>query len=124
MMRNAIFQAVDKVLQDVLVLPNVLVVDYSFAKLSAGEPVLTFQDILPHSVLRLCVIAAQDLHPSDMHFLRNYPDAYVQVRLGGQEVKTDPCYQTNNPRWDQEFELLLHDVHQCLSLKVLDRNIG
>lgn len=125
MIRKAILKGVAGALQDILVLPNMLVLNWSMESMAAAEPVATFGDVLPHAVVRLRIHEAHDLFASDFHcFRKRTSDPFVKIKLGLQKVQTTTKKQTLNPVWNEDFDLLLHDKKQRIFIEVFDHDVA
>lgn len=132
MLKRAIIAAIHSALADIILLPNIVVLNYSKTTLASGDSMAKFEDVLPCGVLRICVIGARDLSGSD-HWSsdiygavcgRRHPDPYVMVRLGNKSQDTSVANGTFNPRWQEDLNFLLYDERQRLQLVVRHRGVA
>ncbi|NP_001011364.1 extended synaptotagmin-3 [Xenopus tropicalis] len=91
-----------------LVLPNRFTVPLS-SQVQAAQ--LRFP--LPHGVLRLHLIEAEDLIPKDNYLkgiIRGKSDPYAVLRIGNQNFKSRTIKENLNPKWGEMYEFVVHEV--------------
>uniref|UniRef100_A0A0G4HSD4 C2 domain-containing protein n=1 Tax=Chromera velia CCMP2878 TaxID=1169474 RepID=A0A0G4HSD4_9ALVE len=76
----------------------------------------------PLGVLRLRLVGCEGLWSADWGLFTEDPsDPFCLVTLGDQQFKTKVIMDDNNPTWDQEVDLLVHDPEQQeVRMKVYD----
>jgi len=75
----------------------------------------------PTGILQIEMIGADNLRKADIMGLS---DPYVVIKLGEKEVKTKVISNTLNPRWNEKFDILVHDkLAQVLLFRVFDEDV-
>jgi len=77
---------------------------------------------LPEGILRVHVLEAKDLVAKDTQvFQANTSDPYVVVTACGKKQKTAVVSSSVNPRWNESFDFIVHDVwHSSVSIELFD----
>lgn len=123
--RNTILHVVQAALLEVFVIPNLMVVDYSWDNLDKEDRIVRFENMLPQAVLRLQVREARRLHGADYSIIGpGHSDPYAVITLGLDKYKTHTIKRTCNPKWNETFDLLLYDPRQHLSLTIYDQDFA
>eukprot|EP00928_Gymnodinium_smaydae_P018059 TRINITY_DN16877_c0_g1_i1.p1 TRINITY_DN16877_c0_g1~~TRINITY_DN16877_c0_g1_i1.p1 ORF type:complete len:782 (+),score=132.40 TRINITY_DN16877_c0_g1_i1:369-2714(+) len=116
---------IDKAITEVIVVPNRIFVD--IAGLNEVETVhkpraINYRSPAPVGVLRIEVVAAQDLMASDIGGLS---DPFVVVRVGNSEYRTKTISNTLNPQWKQfsGHDFLVDNLEQYVKVDVYDEDV-
>ncbi|XP_075466049.1 extended synaptotagmin-3 [Ascaphus truei] len=91
-----------------LVLPNRITFPLS-GQVNAAQ--LRFP--VPHGVLRVYLIEAENLIPKDTYLkgiIKGKSDPYAVLRVGNQTFKSKTIKENLNPRWEELYELVVHEV--------------
>ncbi|KAG5179390.1 hypothetical protein JKP88DRAFT_264267 [Tribonema minus] len=113
----AVSAIIKSTIQSMMLYPKKLVIP-----MVDGVDVGPLENPSPKGVLQLHIIGANKLKKAD---IVGKSDPYVVVKLGEEEVKTKVMNNTLDPRWDQQFDLLVHDKSvQVLTLAVFDEDVG
>jgi hypothetical protein len=118
MVRKIIFGAINRQLADLMVLPNIMNINWADAT-DLSDKAVNFRNVLPCAVLRLGVLEARSL-VTDGSVFRSLPDAYAKGQLGSHVAQTRTIRQSAHPVWAQEYDLLLYDERQHISVSVFD----
>jgi phosphatidylinositol-3,4,5-trisphosphate 3-phosphatase/dual-specificity protein phosphatase PTEN len=118
MVRKIIFGAINKGLGDLMVLPNIMNINWADPE-DLSDKAVTFKNVLPCALIRLGIMEGRHLTTESSMF-RKLPDAYTKVQLGTQLAQTRTIRQSSNPVWGQEYDLLLYDERQTLNVSVFD----
>lgn len=116
--RNIIFGSINKALCDLMVLPNIININWADPD-DDGTSSVSFRNVLPCSILRLKVIEAKDLYIESSVFKRA-PDTFVKVQLGAQVAQTPVISKNSSPVWGKEFDFLVYDEQQHLNATAMD----
>eukprot|EP00929_Paragymnodinium_shiwhaense_P080657 TRINITY_DN42080_c0_g1_i1.p1 TRINITY_DN42080_c0_g1~~TRINITY_DN42080_c0_g1_i1.p1 ORF type:complete len:1464 (-),score=294.98 TRINITY_DN42080_c0_g1_i1:161-4552(-) len=121
MVHRIIIEAVNKALLGILVLPNVMSVNWG----DDSDPTyldrtVTFRDIYPCGVLRVTIEHVAGLPQTTSVFHRTM-DLHVVAKLGGEEFRTaphraDPGRSTCN--FEDHHDFLVHDERQVIQVEV------
>ncbi|XP_029442433.1 extended synaptotagmin-3-like, partial [Rhinatrema bivittatum] len=68
---------------------------------------------LPHGVLRVHAIEAEDLIPKDTYLrgiIKGKSDPYAVARVGTKIFRTKTIKENLNPKWHEMFEFVVHEV--------------
>merc|ERR1711924_192111 len=114
--RNLIFRVVNQALSDLMVLPNIININWGDV---TNADTVSFQNILPVGMLRMGIVGARGLQLEGTMFKR-LPDAHVQLSIGAQPARTATICKSTDPVWDQAFDLLMYDERQHISAAILD----
>ncbi|XP_050969517.1 extended synaptotagmin-1 isoform X2 [Labeo rohita] len=104
-----------------LVLPNRLTVP-----LVADLPVAQLRCPLPRGVVRIHLVEADALASKDNYVkgvMSGMSDPYATLRVGPQTFKSRHLDNTLNPKWDEMYEVIVHEVPgQELEVEVFDKD--
>ncbi|KAM3916160.1 extended synaptotagmin-3 [Leptodactylus fuscus] len=104
-----------------LVLPNRFTFPLS-NKVNAAE--LRFP--VPQGVLKVYLLEAEHLIPKDTYLkgiIKGKSDPYAIVRVGNQNFKSRTIKENLNPRWNEMFEFVIHEVPgQDLEIDIYDED--
>jgi hypothetical protein len=120
--KNMITSQIDKALFDLMVLPNIMNINWGDPK-NESPSAVHFVNVLPTNVLRLSVFAGKGLMCQGSFFKRE-PDSFVKVSIGSMAAQTQRISKTANPIWDKEFDLLVYDHRQVVSITAYDVDFG
>eukprot|EP00440_Ansanella_granifera_P054544 gb/GFBE01059122.1/.p1 GENE.gb/GFBE01059122.1/~~gb/GFBE01059122.1/.p1 ORF type:complete len:1257 (+),score=289.16 gb/GFBE01059122.1/:1-3771(+) len=116
--RDRMFGAINDALGNVLVLPNVMNINWGDPD-AVSDSAVTFMNVLPCAVLRVNVEAARGLK-ADSSIFRRAPDSYVRVSLGTQQDETTMIKENSDPIWQQQFDFIVYDERQHVKFVVYD----
>ncbi|XP_018094130.1 extended synaptotagmin-3 isoform X2 [Xenopus laevis] len=91
-----------------LVLPNRFTIP-----LSSQVQTAQLRFPVPHGVLRLHLIEAENLIPKDNYLkgiIRGKSDPYAVLRIGNQTFKSKTIKENLNPKWGEMYEFVVHEV--------------
>jgi len=109
--KSAFQGAIDTAVASSLVLPNVLSINWMSDRAATGEPTCWLSSTLPTGVLRVSVLEAKGVG-GDLK-------TYCVVKLGAVRRRTEKSRRAvSDPKWNQTFDLILHDTKQLLTLEV------
>ncbi|XP_063788884.1 extended synaptotagmin-3 [Pseudophryne corroboree] len=81
---------------------------------------------VPHGVLRLYLIEAEHLIPKDTYLrgmIKGKSDPYAVMRVGNQTFKSKTIRENLNPRWNEMYEFVVHEVPgQDLEIDLYDED--
>ncbi|XP_056293820.1 extended synaptotagmin-1 isoform X2 [Pseudoliparis swirei] len=104
-----------------LVLPNRLVIP-----LVPGLHVAQLRSPLPRGVVRIHLLEAQNLAAKDNYMkgvMAGLSDPYAILRVGPQTFTSKHCDNTNSPKWEEIYEVIVHEVPgQELEVEVYDKD--
>lgn len=110
--------AIDKGLGGIMVLPNVMKVNWADPD---DDGTVSFQNLLPAHTIRLGIIEARELRAeSGMLHQRRDPDVFAGIVVANQKVVTRTIGKAQNPVWGEEFDVLVYDMRQFIGGVVYD----
>jgi len=101
-------------------------------KLDAANDYFKSQ-LYPLGIIRLTVekawAFAEDKQSASKKFLskltRDSPDAYCKVAVGAEETwRTSTKNNTTSPAWNEEHDFVVTDLNQCITIDLLDEDVG
>eukprot|EP00928_Gymnodinium_smaydae_P082298 TRINITY_DN6566_c0_g2_i1.p1 TRINITY_DN6566_c0_g2~~TRINITY_DN6566_c0_g2_i1.p1 ORF type:complete len:1214 (-),score=201.41 TRINITY_DN6566_c0_g2_i1:217-3858(-) len=117
LVKSKIFGAINKGLADVLVLPNVLTINWADPD-NLNDSAVSFDNLMPCAVVRIQVKEGRNLISSSA--LTSSPTAFAKIDVGGHSAETSAIQSTANPSWREEFDVMVYDERQYVSLEVYD----
>eukprot|EP00931_Biecheleriopsis_adriatica_P028769 TRINITY_DN17155_c0_g1_i2.p1 TRINITY_DN17155_c0_g1~~TRINITY_DN17155_c0_g1_i2.p1 ORF type:complete len:1221 (+),score=220.47 TRINITY_DN17155_c0_g1_i2:23-3685(+) len=121
LVRGYVSSAIDGALNDLLVLPNVMNINWGDPN-ATSDSAVSFDSVLPCSVLRIDVGSARNLK-ADSSMLRRSPDVHVKVHVGTSSRETSLVKQQKDPLWNEEFDFVVHDGRQNVRIVVYDTDL-
>ncbi|KAL3315239.1 Extended synaptotagmin-1, partial [Cichlidogyrus casuarinus] len=120
-LQQTLMSAVKDVVASMMVIPNRVPV-----QLVSDLELKQIRFPPPHGVIRVNVISGRDLKSSDVSFTgKGSSDPYCCVNVGAQSFKTNTCYKTLNPTWNEYFEAVIDSKDgQHLTFEVFDEDQG
>lgn len=115
----------DKILavafEQTLVEPNLLVVDVEKFASENPETWFTVDEKLPIAFVKLEIVEAADMQPSDLNGLA---DPYVKGQLGPYRFRTKIRTKTLTPKWHEEFKIPISswEAPNVLVISVYDKD--
>eukprot|EP00928_Gymnodinium_smaydae_P037791 TRINITY_DN26189_c0_g1_i3.p1 TRINITY_DN26189_c0_g1~~TRINITY_DN26189_c0_g1_i3.p1 ORF type:complete len:1324 (+),score=243.08 TRINITY_DN26189_c0_g1_i3:62-4033(+) len=116
--KNYVFGAINKGLADVMVLPNVVTINWADPA-NLSDSAVSFDTLMPVSIVRISVLRGKDLC-AFAGGLSRVPNVYAKVDIGDQTMETKFVNFTSDPMWGDESDFLIYDERQHFSLRVLD----
>lgn len=117
--QSVIHSVVSKALSDILVLPNVMNINWGDPNCdSAGA--ICFQNLLPANVARVSIVAAKSLPMQNAIFDQRLPDSYVKMCIGSASAQTRVVAQSNDPIWEEQFDFIVYDERQYVQIEIFD----
>ncbi|XP_048379307.1 extended synaptotagmin-1 isoform X1 [Stegostoma tigrinum] len=115
----------DTVLMDTiasfLVLPNRIT-----CPLVGDLHVAELRSPLPRGIVRIYLIEAASLESKDTYvkgFIKGKSDPYAIVRVGTQAFMSKTISETVNPKWNEMYEVIVHEVPgQLLEIEMFDKD--
>ncbi|XP_060677164.1 extended synaptotagmin-1 isoform X2 [Hemiscyllium ocellatum] len=115
----------DSVLMDTiasfLVLPNRIT-----CPLVGELHVAELRSPLPRGIVRIYLIEAASLESKDTYvkgFIKGKSDPYAIVRVGTQAFMSKTVSETVNPKWNEMYEVIIHEVPgQLLEIEIFDKD--
>eukprot|EP00930_Biecheleria_cincta_P019271 TRINITY_DN14753_c0_g2_i1.p1 TRINITY_DN14753_c0_g2~~TRINITY_DN14753_c0_g2_i1.p1 ORF type:complete len:1269 (+),score=206.43 TRINITY_DN14753_c0_g2_i1:50-3856(+) len=121
MVSNAIHRQIREGLDSILVLPNVMNINWGDPE-ATSDSAVTFDTEFPCSVLRIGIGGARNLK-ADCSLLWRAPDSFVKVSVGKNVAESKAVPQSTNPTFDEEFDFVVYDECQHVMCRVYDRGI-
>lgn len=116
--KRSIYEIINKVLANVMVLPHRLLVPIS----PGNDFFATY--IIPLGVIRLKLESGTGFETTGS-LLKDVPDVYLKCALGGEEkVKTKTQKNNNDPEWNETFDFLYADKEQCIHIHAFDSDLN
>jgi len=116
MVKNLIFSSIDRAISDMLVLPNIMTINW-------GDPTnaqaLSFMSVMPCSVVKINVIGGRDIK-ADTTIFNRLPDSSCRITIAQQSEQTAQVSKSKDPDWHENFEFVLYDERQFVVCSVWD----
>ncbi|XP_043537668.1 extended synaptotagmin-1 [Chiloscyllium plagiosum] len=81
---------------------------------------------LPRGIVRIYLIEAASLESKDTYvkgFIKGKSDPYAIVRVGTQAFMSKTVSETVNPKWNEMYEVIVHEVPgQLLEIEIFDKD--
>jgi len=121
MAKNAIKGAITKNVSDLMVLPNVICINWGDPN---NDSTLSFKGILPSAVMMLAVVEACNMQTDACSIFKRLPNSKCSVSLGSQEATTRSVEQTTAPVWQESFDFLVYDERQHVNASLIDTDFA
>jgi hypothetical protein len=120
--RQLIRQQIDGAIGGMLVLPNVMNINWgNAADPTYADGAVSFQKLMPCALVRICVVQARDLATESSMF-KKAPDAFAQISLGS-DVRRTGVRSERDPVWGDVFDMLMYDEQQRVMVEVFDQSV-
>lgn len=121
MVQDALYGAIHDALCGMLVLPNVMNINWGDPE-ATSDTAVTFVNESPCAVLRVGIKGARNLKTATSYLWRP-PDTFVKVSVGENHAQGRAVPQTTDPVFDESFDLVVYDEYQHVMCGVYDVGI-